>query len=38
MSPINELIASTQRKESRSVDAAKRRELTAEEVLLLEAT
>jgi hypothetical protein len=38
MTPINENIASTPRKESRSVDADKRRELTTEEVLLLEAT
>ncbi len=38
MAPINELIANTQRDESRSVDAKKRQELTVEEVLLWEAT
>jgi hypothetical protein len=35
---INEPIESTQREESRSVDATKCQELTAEEVLLWEAT
>ena len=38
MAPINELIATTQRDESCSVDAKNRQELTVEEVLLWEAT
>ena len=38
MAPINEPIATTQREESRSVDATKHHELTVEEVLLWEAT
>ncbi len=38
MAPINEFIASTPHKESRSVDVSKRQELTVEEVLLWEAT
>ena len=38
MTPINEQLAISPQKESRSVDANKRQELTTEEVLLLEAT
>jgi hypothetical protein len=38
MTPINEYIATLPQKERRSVDVNKRQELTAEEVLLLEAT